>query len=76
MIVGDSDDTDGWIATSVITPGTAGDFVFDYDADYAVKGMFYQSGTTLKITFTGTTSAGSGILYMETISYAEAVAAE
>lgn len=76
MVVGDGSDPDGWIATGVITPGTAGDFVKDYDSTYGSKGKLYQDGDTLDIGFTGVASAGSGILWHEVISYAEAVAAE
>jgi len=72
MIVGDGDNDDGWIESGVITP-TASDpeFVLDYDAAYAVVGKLYEDGDTIDITFTGVATAGSGILWIEVISYAE-----
>ena len=59
-----------------ITPTTAGDFGVDYDAALAVKGKLYQDGDTIDITFTGIATAGEGILWVEMISYGEAIAAE
>jgi hypothetical protein len=76
VIVGDGDASNGWIATGVITPATAGDFGLDYDASLAVKGKLYQTGDTIDITFTGIATAGEGILYVEMISYGEAIAIE
>lgn len=76
VIVGDGDDDNGWIATGTITPTTAGDFGLDYDAALAVKGKYYQDGDTIDVTFTGIATAGSAILWVEMISYGEAIAAE
>ena len=76
MIVGDGDGTNSWIATANITPGTVGDFVNDPDAAYAVVGKLYQDGDTIDIIQTGVATAGEGILWVEVISYAEAVEAE
>lgn len=76
MTVGDGDTADGWIASGTITPTSAGDFVWDYDSDFAKVGKLYEDGDTIDIGFTGVASAGSGILWQEVISYAEDVAAE
>jgi len=76
ITVGDADAADGWIATSTITPGTAGDFVGDADSTYhAAGGKLYSSGGYLKITFTGVASAGQGKLFAHVISYSEALTA-
>lgn len=76
VTVGDGTTADGWIASGVVTPTTAGDFAMDYDAAYAVAGKRYGDGDTIDITFTGVATAGSGILFVEMISYGEALAAE
>lgn len=77
MIVGDGDDDNGWIASGVISPtASSPEFVFDYDADLAVKGKLYMSGDTIDIKLTGIATAGSGILWVMVISYAEAANAE
>ena len=76
MTVGDADAADNWIATSTITPGTAGDFVGDIDStNHAAGGKLYSSGGYLKITFTGVASAGTGKLFAHVISYSEALTA-
>jgi hypothetical protein len=76
VVVGDGDTANGWIETGVITPTTAGDFGLDYNSTFGVKGKLYQSGDTIDITFTGVASAGEGILFVEMISYNEAIAIE
>jgi hypothetical protein len=76
MIVGDGDTTNGWIVSGTITPGTVGDFVFDPDSTFGAVGKFYQDGDTIDIIQTGVATAGEGILWVEVISYAEAVEAE
>jgi len=76
MIVGDGDEDDGWIETANIDPSTVGDFVQDPDAEFSAVGKFYQDGDTIDVTQVGVASAGVGILWVEVISYAEAVEAE
>ncbi|HUW96438.1 MAG TPA: hypothetical protein VMW58_11685 [Anaerolineae bacterium] len=76
VVVGDGTTADGWIASGTINPLTAGDFGFDYDSTYGVKGKFYADGDTLDVAFTGIATAGSAILWVEMISYGEALAAE
>jgi hypothetical protein len=76
VTVGDGTTADGWIASGTITPTTAGDFGLDYDSTYGVKGKLYQTGDTIDITFTGVATAGEGILFVEMISYGEAIAIE
>lgn len=76
VTVGDGDTADGWIASGVITPATAGQFGLDYDSTFGVVGKLYQDGDTIDITFTGVASAGEGILWVEMISYNEAIAVE
>lgn len=77
MIVGDGVTDNGWIETGVITPGTAGDFIGDLSAAFEAQGgKFYQDGDTIDVEFTGVATAGSGIVFIEVISYAEEVAAE
>ena len=80
LVVGDGDTADGWIKTANVTPTTVGDFVNDPDADFAVVGKLYQDGDTIDITFTGNATtdftSGVGILWVEVISYAEALEAE
>lgn len=75
VTVGDGSAADGWIATGVITPTTAGDFGGDYDASIRVKGKIYQTGDTLDITFTGVATAGTAKVFMQVISYHEAITA-
>ena len=73
MTIGDGAAADGWIATGVITPTAATpEFVLDYDSTYAAVGKMYMDGDTLDIAFTGIATAGSGIVWMEYISYGEA----
>lgn len=76
VVVGDGSAANGWIATGVITPTTAGDFGGDYDASLRVKGKLYQTGDTIDITFTGIATAGEGILFVKMLSYNEAIAIE
>lgn len=72
ITLGDADAVDNWIATSTITPGTAGDFVGDADStNHAAGGKYYQDGGYLKLTFTGVASAGQGKVFAHVISYAE-----
>ena len=76
VVVGDGTAANGWIATGTIDPTVAGDFGFDYDSTYGVKGKFYEDGDTIDVAFTGIATAGSAILWVEMISYGEALAAE
>lgn len=77
MVVGDGDTANGWIASGVISPtASSPEFVFDYDSTFGVKGKLYMSGDTLDIGFTGIATAGTGILWIFVISYAEAANAE
>ena len=77
VLIGDGDASNGWIATGTITPATAGDCVTDPDSTYHALGVKrYSTGDTIDISMTGIASAGSGMIFIETISYAEAVAAE
>jgi hypothetical protein len=76
VVVGDGTTANGWIETGVITPTTAGDFGLDYDSTYGVKGRFYEDGDTIDVSFTGIATAGEAILWIEMISYAEALGAE
>ena len=77
MVVGDGDTANGWLETGVISPtASSPEFVFDYDSTFGVKGKLYMSGDTIDITFTGIATAGSGILWVMVISYAEAANAE
>ena len=71
MTVGDDDTADGWIESGVITPGTAGDFVWDYDSDFCKTGKYYSTADTIDITFSGIATAGSGKIFAEVISYFE-----
>ena len=77
MTIGDGSAADGWIATAVISPTAATpEFVLDYDSTYAAVGKLYMDGDTLDIAFAGIATAGSGIVWMEFISYGEAADAE
>ena len=76
VTVGDGTAADGWIATAIITPTTAGDFGRDLTSTYGAKGKLYQDGDTIDVSFAGIASAGEAILFVEMISYAEAIAIE
>lgn len=71
LTIGDDSDADGWMASGVADPSTAGDTALDYDAAYAVKGKYYSSGDTIDISFTGVVTAGSGKIFIEVLSYFE-----
>lgn len=76
VIVGDGDNTQGWLATGLIVPGTPG-AVCDPTAAYvAAGGKWYPDGDTIDIAQTGIATAGSGILFVEMISYHEDYEAE
>jgi len=75
VTVGDGDDVDGWIASGTITPTTAGDMAVDNDAALSEVGKLYEDGDTIDITFTGVATAGSGKVFIETVSYNEALTA-
>jgi len=77
MVVGDGDTANGWLETGVISPtASSPEFVFDYDSAFGIKGKLYMSGDTIDIGFTGIATAGTGILWVMVISYAEAANAE
>lgn len=71
VVVGDGSAANGWIATGVVTPTVDNSFALDYDAAYAVSGKHYPSGDTIDVTFTGIATAGTGILWIEVISFEE-----
>jgi hypothetical protein len=72
--VGDGTDPDGWIQTGNITPGTGGDTILDYDSPYAITSVFYADGDTIDVNFTGIATAGASKVFIEVISYSEALA--
>ena len=75
ILVGDGDAANGWIRTGIITPGTAGDFIGDPPGAFEVAGgKYYAAGDTIDISFTGVTTAGTGKIFVEMISYHEALA--
>lgn len=77
VIVGDGDDDNGWIRTSVISMTTAGDFTLDEGADLVATGKYYPDGDTIDVETTlGPASAGVGHIHIEVISYAEELAVE
>lgn len=80
-IVGDADDTDGWVEASDIT-GTTGLFL-THDADYqpaggANAGRFYPDGKRILLNTANATAPteGKGLLFMEVVSYHEPLEAE
>lgn len=76
ITIGDGAAADGWMATGVATVATAGNFVVDYDSTFTATGKYYADGDTIDITQTGIATAGTGKIFIEVISYAEALAAE
>jgi hypothetical protein len=77
VIVGDGSDDDGWLATGVVNPASAGSMAYDHDADLVTAGKLYQTGDTVDITFGGATSwtAGSAKAWIGVLSYNEALTA-
>ena len=77
LLVGDGDAANGWITTGVVTPGTAGDCVTDpTSVNHALGVKRYGAGDTIDLAFSGVITAGAGILFIEVISYTEALEAE
>lgn len=72
--VGDGTNDDGWIVSGQIDPTVAGEMELDYDAAYTVTGKLYADGDTIDATFAGVATAGTGKLFIEVISYNEALA--
>jgi len=75
VVIGDDSDPDGWLETGVVDPTSAGDMGRDYDATYSAKGRLYEDGDTLDILFeTAFPAAGTAKVFIEVISYNEALA--
>lgn len=72
--VGDSVNAQGWIVSGQIDPTVAGEMELDYDAAFVVTGKLYQTGDLITVTFTGVATAGTAKLFIEVISYNEALA--
>lgn len=75
VIIGDGTDDNGWLLTGVVDPTSAGAFGGSPTAALRATGKLYQTGDTLDISFAGIATAGTAKLFMQVISYNEALTA-
>lgn len=69
LTIGDGAAADGWMATAVADPTTAGNFAVDYDSTFTRTAKIYATGDTIDISFAGIATAGTGRIYIEMLSF-------